>query len=91
MKITLVKVAVVALPLAMFSCGGNSGEGTKALDNANMDLSVKPGDDFFQYAGGTWLKNTPIPDDKTSYGELALSALAAASSRIDLTSAMLFS
>lgn len=44
----------------------------KALDNANMDLSVKPGDDFFQYAGGTWLKNTPIPDDKTSYGEFDL-------------------
>lgn len=72
MKITLVKVAIVALPLAMFSCGGNNGEGTKALDNANMDLSVKPGDDFFQYAGGTWLKNTPIPDDKTSYGEFDL-------------------
>lgn len=69
MKITLAKMAAFSLPLVMFSCGGNSGEGTKALDNANMDLSVKPGDDFFQYAGGTWLKNTTIPDDKTSYGE----------------------
>ena len=27
---------------------------------ANMDPSVKPGDDFWQYAVGTWLKNNPI-------------------------------
>ena len=27
---------------------------------ANMDLSVKPGDDFWQYAVGSWLKNNPI-------------------------------
>ena len=27
---------------------------------ANMDQSVKPGDDFWQYAVGNWLKNTSI-------------------------------
>ena len=27
---------------------------------ANMDESVKPGDDFWQYAVGTWLKNNPL-------------------------------
>ena len=27
---------------------------------ANMDPSVKPGDDFWQYAVGSWLKNNPI-------------------------------
>ena len=26
----------------------------------NKDLSVSPGDDFFQYCNGTWLKNHPI-------------------------------
>lgn len=34
---------------------------TKAIDPANMDLSVKPCDDFFHYANGAWLKNNPIP------------------------------
>jgi len=34
----------------------------------NMDKSVKPGDDFFAYVNGTWLKNYVIPDDKASYG-----------------------
>ncbi|MGY2133309.1 M13 family metallopeptidase [Hymenobacter sp. HD11105] len=31
------------------------------LDPANIDQSVQPCDDFFQYASGTWLKNNPIP------------------------------
>lgn len=32
------------------------------------DLSVKPGDDFFMYAGGTWYKNFEMPADKTRHG-----------------------
>ncbi|MBT0586610.1 M13 family metallopeptidase [Alteromonas oceanisediminis] len=34
----------------------------------NMDLSVDPGDDFYQYVNGTFLKNFEIPADKASYG-----------------------
>ena len=37
-----------------------------AFDVQNMDPTVKPGDDFFTYANGTWLKNNPIPADKNS-------------------------
>lgn len=43
------------------------------LDPANMDMSVKPADDFYHFANGTWLKNNPIPPDQTrwgSFGEL---------------------
>jgi putative endopeptidase len=32
------------------------------------DESVKPGNDFFKYAGGTWYKNFEIPSDKTRFG-----------------------
>jgi putative endopeptidase len=39
-----------------------------SINPANMDLSVKPGDDFFRYANGTWMKNNPVPPDKTRYG-----------------------
>jgi predicted metalloendopeptidase len=35
---------------------------------AGMDRSVKPGNDFFAYANGTWLKQTEIPADRSSYG-----------------------
>ena len=38
------------------------------IDVAGMDRSVKPGDDFFQYANGTWLRHTDIPADRSSYG-----------------------
>lgn len=31
---------------------------------ANLDLSVKPGDDFYQYANGAWIKHTEIPPDR---------------------------
>jgi putative endopeptidase len=38
------------------------------LDLAGMDTSVKPGDDFYGYANGTWSKNTPIPPDRAAFG-----------------------
>src|SRR3954467_5609093 len=35
---------------------------------ASMDTSVPPGDDFFGYANGNWVKNTPIPADRSNIG-----------------------
>jgi putative endopeptidase len=46
----------------------NAGTKRKFIDPANMDLSVKPGDNFYLYTNGTWLKKTPIPPSKTSWG-----------------------
>ncbi len=40
----------------------------KYIDKANMDLTVKPGDDFFRYANGGWLKTTVMPGTKTRWG-----------------------
>ena len=42
--------------------------GSFGVDLAARDLSVDPGDDFFRYANGTWLANTPVPDDRTRWG-----------------------
>ena len=33
-----------------------------------MDKAVKPGDDFFRYANGSWEKSTEIPADKSRWG-----------------------
>ncbi len=41
---------------------------TKFIDPANMDLTVKPGDDFYMYAGGSWIKNNPVPAKETRWG-----------------------
>jgi putative endopeptidase len=40
----------------------------KFIDPANMDLTVRPGDDFFHYASGVWLKNNPVPAKETRWG-----------------------
>jgi putative endopeptidase len=42
--------------------------GSWGVDYATMDRAVKPGDDFFAYAEGTWLKTASIEPDKTSAG-----------------------
>jgi putative endopeptidase len=38
------------------------------LDLKNMDTSVKPGDDFYTYANGGWLKTNPIPPEYSRWG-----------------------
>jgi putative endopeptidase len=38
------------------------------IQAADMDKTVRPQDDLFQYANGTWLKNVPIPPDRAAYG-----------------------
>lgn len=42
--------------------------GEFGFDVGGMDTSVRPGADFNLYANGVYLKNTPIPADRTSYG-----------------------
>ena len=38
------------------------------LDPHNMDTSVKPGDNFYLYANGNWLKNNPVPPEYSRWG-----------------------
>ena len=46
--------------------------GTFGFDTAGMDRSVKPGDDFYAFANGTWAKNTVIPADEANYGAFSV-------------------
>lgn len=56
----------VFLAVSMGACTSTKNE--KAIDPADMDLSVSPADDFDQYANGGWKVNNPLPDDKSRYG-----------------------
>jgi len=38
------------------------------LDPNNRDSSVKPGDDFFLFANGNWIKRTEIPPEYSRWG-----------------------
>jgi putative endopeptidase len=40
----------------------------QGIDLSGMDKSTNPGDDFFAYANGGWMKATEIPADRSSYG-----------------------
>jgi putative endopeptidase len=48
--------------------------GTWGVDLAAMDKAVKPGDDFFRHTGGTWMKNTQIPPDRSRWGSFNMLA-----------------
>ncbi|HEY0107590.1 MAG TPA: M13-type metalloendopeptidase [Rhizomicrobium sp.] len=42
--------------------------GDWGMDLTGMDKSVKPGDDFFEYADGAWFRRTEIPADRVAIG-----------------------
>ena len=44
----------------------------KYIDPANMDFTIKPGDDFENYAGGIWIKNNPVPAKETRWGSFTI-------------------
>ena len=43
--------------------------GPSGIDVAAMDRSVTPGEDFYRYVSGTWLKSTEIPSDRGRWVE----------------------
>ncbi|RKQ69048.1 putative endopeptidase [Litorimonas taeanensis] len=46
--------------------------GTYGIETAHMNTEVSPGDNFFEYVNGTWLKNTAIPSDRSNYGSFGI-------------------
>ncbi len=40
----------------------------KFIDPANMNTTVRPGDNFYEYANGNWIKANPVPASRTSWG-----------------------
>ncbi len=53
---------------AQAAVAGKPQYGSFGFDFSGMDRAIAPGDDFFAYANGTWVKNTPIPADKSRFG-----------------------
>jgi len=66
-------LTIVAFGSSESSIGNTSTSGhEKAFDPKSMNLSIKPGDDFYEYAEGAWIKSHPVPADKSRYGEFAI-------------------
>ena len=67
-KITMVAALAVAA-LAVDAQAPAAAQGAvHGVNKADMDMSVRPGDDFYQYAGGGWLKANPMKPEYSSYG-----------------------
>jgi len=72
------KFVLACLGICAIACAQNTpAPETHGVALANLDPSVKPGDDFYQYANGAWIKHTEIPPDRaevdvfTTLGDLS--------------------
>jgi putative endopeptidase len=60
---------IAAVMLMATACKNKSDQSqTVFFDKSGMDTTVKPGDNFFLYANGKWIKNTKIPASETGWG-----------------------
>src|ERR1700761_7702767 len=62
-KVLLAAAAVATLAISAYTINPANDPVYK-----NLDKSVKPGDDFFLYANGGWIKRNPIPPAYSSWG-----------------------
>lgn len=67
-KITMVAALAVAALAADAQDPAAAQGAVHGVNKADMDMSVRPGDDFYQYAGGGWLKANPMKPEYSSYG-----------------------
>ena len=64
-----------AVRLSLSSDAGQNKEQCHSLVNpADMDRAIHPGDDFYQYACGNWLKHNPIPKEYPLWGSSSVLA-----------------
>lgn len=61
-------VTLLCLCIVAATTGAAQTKSIKYIDPANIDKSVKPGDDFYQYANGNWMKNNKVPPSETRWG-----------------------
>ena len=73
MKRLALLLLVVIAPLAAL-IAQQATEKVPALDPVNMDLTVKPCIDFYEYANGAWLKRNPIPPEFSRWGSFQILA-----------------
>ena len=54
--------------LAMCACASCTKSESHGIQKANLDTSVSPRENFYQYACGGWMKANPLPDEFSRYG-----------------------
>ena len=62
------KVLFAALLLSATTAFAQQEKLGSGIDKTNMDLTIKPGNDFYRYAAGNWMKNHPLDAENTDNG-----------------------
>ena len=62
------KLTPLLLCLILFATACKQNPPKPDFLTSNIDTTVNPGEDFFRYANGGWIKNNPIPSDESSWG-----------------------
>ncbi|HLX91877.1 MAG TPA: M13 family metallopeptidase [Puia sp.] len=64
------KIFILAglISVVLIGCKLMDKNNKKYIETAGMDLTEKPGNDFFEYANGAWMKRTRIPADQSGTG-----------------------
>lgn len=63
-------LAIAVVCAGLYACNNNTADTKNKTDilASNIDTTIKPGDDFFMYANGAWIKNNPIPGAENGWG-----------------------
>ncbi|MCQ2133465.1 MAG: M13 family metallopeptidase [Bacteroidales bacterium] len=59
---------IMAAAMVIAGCGAKQDEKVPAIDLANLDTTVAPGEDFYQYSTGGWQKNNPLGAEYARFG-----------------------
>lgn len=68
LNLALKLTGIIAFGLLVARAQGAPKQDTHGIAVANMDRSVKPGDNWYQYCNGDWIKRTEIPPDRAGIG-----------------------
>lgn len=74
LKLYLPLVAFAAIAVTAHASNYKDGDMKTGLDVANMDASVKPGVDFYEYACGGWMKAHPLTGEYARFGSFDMLA-----------------
>jgi putative endopeptidase len=66
------RIAPVAIIASAVLLSAATPSVTGSVKTQDMDRSVKPGDDFYRYANGGWLKTVIVPPSQPNYGTSAM-------------------
>ena len=65
---------VLALAMAAMSCDNKKEVSTAGIEPANLDKTVSPSADFYQFACGGWMSMHPLTDEYSRFGSFDLLA-----------------